>query len=77
MREKELTLEEYTDYLKEFPYDGSHLQFCMAKRDFEIYYVPVLSGYPVDIDIPDNTLYRISGNNEDGFVVTLGGNPVY
>lgn len=76
MREKGLTLEEYTDYLKRFPYNGRHLQFHTAKRDFEIYFIASLSSDPVDIDIPDNTLYWISGNNEDGFVVTLGGSPV-
>lgn len=76
MREKELTLEEYTDYIKGFPYNSIHLQFYSAKRNFEIYYVPILPDRLVDIKIPDKTLYQISGNNVDGFVVTLWGNPV-
>ncbi|WP_006524450.1 D-alanyl-D-alanine carboxypeptidase family protein [Desulfoscipio gibsoniae] len=76
MREKQLTLEEYTDYLKRFPYNGIHLQFQLAKRSFEICYVPVLSDKLVHVEIPDKTLYQISGNNVDGFVVTLWRNPV-
>lgn len=76
MRETQLTLEEYTDYLKRFPYNGIHLQFQLAKRSFEICYVPVLSEKLVHVEIPEKTLYQISGNNVDGFVVTLWGNPV-
>ncbi|MCX7748071.1 MAG: D-alanyl-D-alanine carboxypeptidase family protein [Clostridia bacterium] len=74
MREKELTMEEYTDYIKGFPYNGIHLQFHSVKWDFAIYYVPILSERQVDIKIPDKALYQISGNNVDGFVVTLWGN---
>ncbi len=76
MREKELTLEEYMDYIKGFPYNGIHLQFYSAKRNFEIYYVPILPDGPADIKIPDKTNYQISGNNVDGFVVTLWRDPV-
>jgi zinc D-Ala-D-Ala dipeptidase/carboxypeptidase len=76
MREKQLTLEEYTAYIKGFPYNGIRLPFHSAKRNFEIYYVPVLSDKPVHVEIPEKTLYQISGNNVDGFVLTLWGNSV-
>ena len=76
MREKELTLEEYIDYIKGFPYNGIHLQFYSAERNFEIYYVSILPDRLAVIKIPDKTHYQISGNNVDGFVVTLWGNTI-
>lgn len=71
--EQKLTLEEYTDYLEGFPYNRPHLQFHSTRCDFEIYYVPVDPPVLVDINIPDQTRCQISGNNVDGFVVTLWG----
>lgn len=71
MKERALTLEEYTDYLKQFPYQGNHLRFKSNWRDFEIFYVPVQDDKEAIIEIPDNIPYQVSGNNEDGVVVTL------
>ncbi len=76
MTEKKLTLEEYTAYIKEFPYGGTHLEFHSAKRNFEIFYVPVSWDKPVHVEIPEKTLHQISGNNADGFVITLQANAV-
>jgi D-alanyl-D-alanine dipeptidase/carboxypeptidase len=76
MREKNLTLEEYTNYLKGFPYDGIHLQFHSVRCDFEIYYVPIYQDMLAGIRLPEKTPYQVSGNNVDGFVVTLWGNKV-
>jgi D-alanyl-D-alanine dipeptidase/carboxypeptidase len=71
MRAKGLTLEAYTDYVKEFPYDGAHLEFCSTNRRFEIYHVPVFPDRPAEITIPARARCEISGNNVDGMVVTL------
>ncbi|NLV17356.1 MAG: M15 family metallopeptidase [Syntrophomonadaceae bacterium] len=71
MQERALTLEEYTDYLKQFPYRDIHLFFKSNRRDFEIFYVPVQPDKEVAIDIPVGIPYQISGNNQDGVVVTL------
>ena len=71
MRAREFTLEEYTDYLKLFPYQGNHLRFEGNMREFEIFYVPVGDKEEALIEIPDNIPYQVSGNNEGGMVVTL------
>ena len=72
MLEKEdLTLEEYTVFLKQFPYAGPHLQGRFRGRDIEIFYVPAAHSGPAAIAIPDQAPYHVSGNNEDGFIVTL------
>ena len=71
MKERALTLEEYTDYLKQFPYQGDCLRFKRNQRDFEIFYVPIQDNKKAITEIPDNIPYQASGNNEDGVVVTL------
>lgn len=71
MKERGLTLEEYTDYLKRFSYYGTPLRFRRDRRDFEIFYVPIPSEKEAVIEIPEEVPCQISGNNEDGIVVTL------
>ena len=45
MTEKGLCLEEYTDYLKEFPFDGQHLAVDWGGERYEIWYCPGTSAY--------------------------------
>lgn len=72
MQSRAWTLEEYTSYLQQFPYQGKHLCFKSHCRDFEIFHVPVQDGEEAIIEIPDGVPYQVSGNNENGVVVTLG-----
>ena len=70
MYSENLCLEEYIDSLKYYSYKGEHLKVSAANgKDYEIYYVngKFRSGVPV----PKNYEYTISGNNVDGFVVTV------
>jgi D-alanyl-D-alanine dipeptidase/carboxypeptidase len=69
--EKGLTLEEYTDYIKDFTYNRTHLKINSGGQCFEIFYVPVSPSRPAYVDIPDDSTYAVSGNNVDGVVVTL------
>lgn len=65
MAEEGLCLEEYTDYLKAFPFDGQHLAVDCGGEQYEIWYCPGTSAY-----LPDSGEYTVSGNNVDGIVVT-------
>lgn len=64
------TLEEYIDYLKSFPYDGEHLILSKNEKTIEIFYLSADSAYTT-ISLPENAVYQVSGNNTDGFIVTL------
>lgn len=66
MREKEMVLEEYAAWLKQFSVEKP-----FRWQENRIYYVK--GQEETMIPIPDNTEYHISGNNIDGFVVTLAG----
>lgn len=60
-----LCLEEYTAYLKNYPFDGPHLLVECADGKYEIWYCPGTAAY-----LPDSGGYTVSGNNVDGLIVT-------
>lgn len=80
MYELDLCLEEYIDYLKSYTmdnmlcYDGESListdAYAEGEGVYGVYFVPS-QGEKTKITIPENVEYSISGNNVDGYVVTL------
>ena len=75
MYENDLCLEEYVALLKGYTYDGTHLSVTAGGTEYEIYYVPATN--PTDanavtqLPVPENAEYSYSGNNTDGFIVTI------
>lgn len=64
-------LEEYIDYLKKYDYESKHLEFTDADGTlYEIYFVKASNG-TTNIQVPQNSEYSISGNNVDGYIVTI------
>lgn len=70
MKDNNLSLEEYIRYLKDFPCTGRHLHYEQEKRAFELFYA-VAGLEKTVLCLPDNDCYQISGNNVDGFIVTI------
>lgn len=70
MHEKNYCLEEYMDYLKGFSFDCPLDYKAENGDEYEIYYVPV-DGETTRIPVPKTASYEISGNNSDGFIVTV------
>ncbi len=70
IKNKSLTLEEYSEYLKDFIYAGKHLVFESQDHSMEIFYVEA-SAVTTEILVDEYEPYQISGNNVDGFVVTI------
>lgn len=73
MMQNDLCLEEYLELLRNYPYDGEHLQ--ITDYDGKLYEV---FWYPADIvnqttmlPVPGGLNYTISGNNTDGFIVIV------
>lgn len=61
-----LCLEEYLELLKRYPYAGEHLLFSCNGIHYEIWYCEGL-----DVTVPTDASYELSGNNDDGFIVTV------
>lgn len=70
MQQNGLCLEEYIDYLRDFTVDGEHASVSVGSQYYEIYFVPAESGNTA-VPVPKNGAYTISGNNVDGFIVTM------
>ncbi|MBQ7004379.1 MAG: D-alanyl-D-alanine carboxypeptidase family protein [Oscillospiraceae bacterium] len=68
-----LCLEEYMMELKKYPYEGEHLSVTNFDGTvYEIYYVPADTDYDSTmVPVPGKLQYTVSGNNEDGFIVTV------
>ncbi|MGB8453799.1 MAG: D-alanyl-D-alanine carboxypeptidase family protein [Anaerocolumna sp.] len=71
MSMKNLTLEEYIEYIKNFPYQEKHLRFFNYEYNYEIFYVSLFRLQQVNVVLPMDIPYQISGNNIDGFIITL------
>ena len=68
-----LCLEEYISMLSQYVYGEHHLEFTDENGNgYEVYYVPADMGADnTNIPVPAGKKYDISGNNIDGFIVTL------
>lgn len=64
-----LCLEEYIALLKEHTKDNP-LETMANGLSYSVYYVPASEG-ETEISVPKDSLYEISGNNADGFIVTV------
>jgi len=71
MNEQKLSLEEYIEGIKKFTLDGVHLKVKRNDQNIDIFYVPYCASEQLMIDLPEDKLHQISGNNVDGFIVTL------
>lgn len=86
MTASDLCLEEYIDYVKAYTADGRMLHVKSDRTVAEVdvtttefptedgwlvYYVPMTEGETTDLRIPRDAVYEVSGNNVDGYIVTV------
>lgn len=64
------SLEEYIDFIKKFQYGEKHLDIENNGNKLEVFYVPYDS-VGTAITVADQSVCQVSGNNTDGFIVTL------
>lgn len=72
MNEKDMCLEEYLQSLTNYKSD-SPLVYTTDSNEYKIFYVPANSSGETEITIPKDAVYTVSGNNTDGFIVTIEG----
>ncbi len=71
MKELDICLEEYIEFLKGYEYYVHPGQGITSEtQNYSIYYVPN-EGLMTHIPVPESKDYTISGNNKDGFIVTV------
>ena len=65
-------LEEYHERLKQFPYGGTGLNCGFSGLSARLFYLPADKEVSC-FEIEDDTIYTVSGNNIDGFIITVWG----
>lgn len=70
IEENGIVLEEYIDLLRHYTLAGEHLKIEAGGKNYEVYYVPA-SGETTKVYVPADKTYSVSGNNVDGFIVTV------
>lgn len=73
MKQNSLCFEEYINKLKEHTKE-SPLEVTVDKKLYEIYYVPANSTGDTEVPVPANKTYTFSGNNVDGYIITVSMN---
>lgn len=71
IQKNDLALEEYIDFIKTYPYDKKHLLFENIDQQIKIFYVKAASESQNNIVFTDDIPFQVSGNNVDGFIITL------
>ena len=70
IRENQFCLEEYISYIKQFSFASPYLFHINEKDIAEIYFCQAKSESTA-LPIKAGNAYQISGNNQDGFIVTI------
>lgn len=73
IKENGLCLEEYIDAVKEYTKDKP-LEIKVDTKLYNVYYVSASTTGDTSVPVPANKTYTVSGNNADGFIVTVSMN---
>ena len=72
MYENNLVLEEYLELLKNsYSFGKGVLEYSTTELSYQIYYFPASKTGTTEVPVPKTGSYEISGNNDDGFIVTV------
>lgn len=68
--QNDLTLEEYIEKIKSYNIENP-LKVTDGTKNYDIYYVPANADSVTEVPVPSSRSYTISGNNIDGFIITV------
>lgn len=71
MVQNNLCLEEYITLLKAHSEREPLFVTDLSLKNWMVYYVPVQAGDATQIPVPKDKEYQVSGNNTDGFIVSI------
>lgn len=71
MYQNGMCLEEYISAVKNYTFESPLTISGTDGSSYLVYYVPASSEGSTAVQIPENSQYEVSGNNSDGFIVTV------
>lgn len=70
IKRNRLCLEEYMDFIKTYREDCPLIYKSSSGAIIEVYYAPAASKQTL-ITVPQSGIWQVSGNNSDGFIITV------
>lgn len=70
IQDNNLSLEEYIHFIKNYPFNGKYFHISENSKEVEVFYVSANTN-KTTFELSDNEYFQISGNNVDGFIVTI------
>jgi len=70
LERRKKSLPEYVGRLRGYPWEGNHFRVRQDGVNYEVYYIPAEEG-TTRVPIPVGYEYLLSGDGEDGFIVTI------
>ncbi|WP_298528101.1 D-alanyl-D-alanine carboxypeptidase family protein [uncultured Ruminococcus sp.] len=70
IKQNGLCLEEYIEKIKSYT-NTEPLEITVGQSFYQVYYVSASAEGNTDVPVPQNKTYTVSGNNKDGFIVTV------
>lgn len=70
MEENDLTLEEYIDFIRDYPYQSRPYHYQNNRLNVTVSYLKAAQDGSIPTALDTNLPYSISGNNIDGFIIT-------
>ncbi len=70
MADRGFTLEEYTDFIRQYPYGRRPYFLRRGSQEIFISYLEAASCGCTELGISGDLPYSVSGNNIDGFILT-------
>jgi D-alanyl-D-alanine dipeptidase/carboxypeptidase len=71
IHDEKISLEEYIEAMKGYRYEDKPLKIVTGNRVIEIFYVSAMASEKLEIRVPEDCPFQVSGNNVDGFIITL------
>ncbi|MCD8219965.1 MAG: D-alanyl-D-alanine carboxypeptidase family protein [Ruminococcus sp.] len=71
MYENNFCLEEYLTYLQSYTMESGGLSYVTDTQSYVIYYVPADASSTTTVELSEDTVYTVSGDNQGGFILTI------
>jgi len=70
IEEKDFALEEYHDFIREYTSEDNPYEYRCKKCLMQVFFIKATENIQT-FNIEDHIKYEVSGNNSDGFIITL------
>ncbi len=71
MHENDFCLEEYLNFLQSYTMDSGGYSYVYDDQSYILYYIPADENNGATVELPKDSIYTVSGDNQGGYILTL------